>query len=543
MCTSQTIQISDTIVKKVNRSRLDRTLITDGEGRIEAIDPHLAQQILRESGDLIGHDLSELVQNSERELLAQILERFSGPQVALPASGLGGVTMQTQYSHNESLQLVPTGVRDQDGTINLEWTVLPLSKSEAKPVQPTVPALYRLSFALLRAQTLPEVTQITVQAIRQIISADGLILTIQNADSTSQIRVIDGTIPGAIHTNPRLQREFDQISRRSDPLIVPIDLDGQGRRSSAQVLLAPLWARERFSGSLLVLRSSVSTRFRPREEQLLNQILEQVGLAVAHVHLRQEAEMRIEESTQVADRLLRSNAELRRFAYIASHDLQEPLRMVSSFIQLLSRRYREQAAEDIRTYFDHAQRGVESMREMLQDLLLYAQIENRPVEQSPVESQDVLEKVISTLDSHIEASGARIQFEGLPVIPSDEFLLSQLFYQLLDNALKFRSESTPEVWIRAEQRGDNWHFQVGDRGIGIDATHHERIFDIFRSLQPRVQNEGTGMGLAIARRIVEWHSGQIWIESAPGNGTIVNFTLPVVGSNDEDERPESAGQL
>lgn len=246
------------------------------------------------------------------------------------------------------------------------------------------------------------------------------------------------------------------------------------------------------------------------------------------VTARNQAQAKLE--AYVAE-LARSNEALQQFAYVASHDLQEPLRMVSSFLQLLQRRYEGQLDEAADEYIHFAVDGATRMKRLINDLLKYSRVATRGRPLVPIESQRLLDEVLEDLRLNIDESGARVICDPLPRIQGDETQVRQLFQNLVSNALKFRGEAPPAIDIAAERKNGMWHFRVQDNGIGIDPDQSERIFVIFQRLHHKEQYEGTGIGLAICKKIVERHGGSIWVESEPGEGATFCFTLPAVGDN------------
>jgi light-regulated signal transduction histidine kinase (bacteriophytochrome) len=226
------------------------------------------------------------------------------------------------------------------------------------------------------------------------------------------------------------------------------------------------------------------------------------------------------------EELTRSNTELEQFAYVASHDLQEPLRMMASFAQLLAERYKTGLGPDADEFIDDIVDGAARMQRLINDLLSYSRIGRRARDFTPIDCTAVDETVYANLRAAIEESGAMVLTDALPIVMADETQLVQLFQNLLDNAIKFRGDKPVLIDVGAERRGDDWLFRVRDNGIGIEPQYVERIFLIFQRLHGRSQYPGTGIGLAIAKKIVERHAGRIWVESAAGKGSTGYFTLP-----------------
>jgi signal transduction histidine kinase len=224
--------------------------------------------------------------------------------------------------------------------------------------------------------------------------------------------------------------------------------------------------------------------------------------------------------------LLQASKEFERFAAASSHDLQEPLRMVSSYLQLLERRYGGAFDARAREYLGFAVEGAKRMQTLVQDLLAYARLERPGRRARSVACDEALDRALAALQARIVSSGAVVTREPLPVVWGDEEQLEQLLLQLLDNALKFRGAEPPRIRVSAEPSEGEWRFSVADNGPGIDAAFGERIFAPFQRLHGRAEGAGSGIGLALARRVVERHGGRIWVESAPGRGATFFFTLP-----------------
>lgn len=235
-----------------------------------------------------------------------------------------------------------------------------------------------------------------------------------------------------------------------------------------------------------------------------------------------------------ADELRRSNAELEQFAYIASHDLQEPLRMVGSYCQLLQRRYKGKLDADADEFVAFAVEGAMRMQRMINDLLAFSRVGRKSQPHEQVDCNKLVATVCQGLRMAIEDAGAKVTAENLPTVTGDSTQLGQLFQNLIGNAIKFRGDVPIEVRLNVMSTENGWQFSVADNGIGIDAAYSEKIFLIFQRLHERSKYPGTGIGLAICKRVVERHGGRIWVESEPGRGSRFNFTLPAVGDTEGD---------
>ncbi|OUL29025.1 cyanobacterial phytochrome A [Nostoc sp. T09] len=250
--------------------------------------------------------------------------------------------------------------------------------------------------------------------------------------------------------------------------------------------------------------------------------------AIINIVLRQADEL-----AQLAQDLERSNAELKKFAYVASHDLQEPLNQVANYVQLLEMRYEEELDEDAKEFINFAVEGVSLMQTLIDDVLAYSKVDMQAIAFGLTEVEKPLNRSLSNLRGRIHETGAVITHDPLPTVMADSTQLMQLFQNLIANAIKFRSDKPPQIHIGAERLEDEWLFSVRDNGIGLDPRFSERIFVIFQRLHTREEYPGTGMGLAICKKIIECHRGRIWVESQLDEGATFYFTIPVGGRERE----------
>ena len=239
--------------------------------------------------------------------------------------------------------------------------------------------------------------------------------------------------------------------------------------------------------------------------------------------LNEGLEARVRERTA---ELARSNAELEQFAYVASHDLQEPLRMVVGYVQLLEKRLADKLDADTREFMSFAVDGALRMQRLIQDILVYSRVGTRAQPLEPVDTAAALNETLALLASRMAETGAKVDAQSLPMVTADRVQLVQLFQNLIGNAIKFCTERAPRIRVEARREPNRWRFSVTDNGIGIAPEYRGRIFGIFQRLHTRPEFPGTGIGLAICKRIVERHGGEIGIDSAPGGGSVFWFTLP-----------------
>jgi signal transduction histidine kinase len=266
------------------------------------------------------------------------------------------------------------------------------------------------------------------------------------------------------------------------------------------------------------------------EERVAIRSKDEIGKLAMTFNQMAESRKHAEEKLQhVLENLQRSNAELEQFAYIASHDLQEPLRMIRSYVDRLQSEYKDRLDTEANELIANAVTGVTRMQKLINDLLAYSRVGRRDKPFEPTECETVLDQALTNLKVAIEESGAEITYRPLPAVKGDSGELVQLFQNLIGNAIKFRSKEKPRIHIAAEKKGNEWVFLIQDNGIGIDPQLTDRIFAIFQRLHKEEEYPGTGVGLAICKKIVEHHGGRIWVESEPGKGSTFYFTIPQRG--------------
>ncbi len=270
-----------------------------------------------------------------------------------------------------------------------------------------------------------------------------------------------------------------------------------------------------------ILTTQWAVPYSPDEHDLwrLDLLTRQTSDLIEHKHAE-------EKLKQINEELQWSNTDLQQFAYVASHDLREPLRAINGFMELLKQRYGEKLDEKANEYVNYAANGARRMDDLLTGLLAYSRVQTKGQPKATISAQAALNAAVTNLRASIAESNAAITSDTLPSVNADGMQFTQLLQNLIQNAIKFKSDKRPEIHVGCKRQENEWLFSIRDNGIGIDPRNHERIFEIFRQLHPRDKYPGFGVGLAICKRIVERHGGKIWVESQPGKGSTFYFTIP-----------------
>ncbi len=381
----------------------------------------------------------------------------------------------------------------------------------------SLPLLLDSVTSIARSESIDSLLERTGVVIAPLLQFDRCLLALRH-DHSSRLQVLatetgneDGGDPSALE----------------EELLADVIAMGAKKRQSTKdppqsILCLPLSTQSRVLGAVL-FRFPPAKRLTKEKLYIAESIA--TNLTVAIDRLRQ-----IEDLAKSNRALERSNLELQQFAYTASHDLQTPLRSITGFVQLLQKRYHGELDEQADDWIERVVNATERMQKLIHDLLAYSRVESRAQPFEEVDCNEVLEDALEMLGSSIKDAVEKIEHGELPVIAGDRSQLVQLFQNLIGNAIKYHDEDPPQVSIHAVKKEDDWVFSVKDNGIGIASDQLEKIFEIFRRLHTPGEYPGTGIGLAVCRRVVHRHGGRIWVESEPGEGSTFKFTIPDRGA-------------
>jgi PAS domain S-box-containing protein len=393
---------------------------------------------------------------------------------------------------------------------------------------------------------LDEILQTAVTEVQRLLHADRVLVFQLGPDGSGHV-VKEAVVPGWPVTlgqnlfDPCFHQDFKDRYRqgrigsmadidRGD--IEPCHVEFLKQFGVRANLVIPVLVKEDVWGLLIAHQCSAPREWASFEVELMRQLGDQIGIALSQAQL-------LEQETKQRQELARSNADLQQFAYVASHDLQEPLRMVASYLQLLERRYKDKLDTDANEFINYAVDGAGRMQNLINDLLAYSRVGTQGKPFKLTNYADVFRRALLHLKIAIEESKAVITHdEPFPIVHADESQLVQVLQNLISNAIKFRGDQAPHIHIGVQHLNGEWVFSVKDQGIGIDPQYKERIFMIFQRLHNRTEYVGTGIGLAICKRIVERHGGHIWVESELVKGSTFYFTIPDEGSDRGAENPQ-----
>jgi PAS domain S-box-containing protein len=540
----------------------------DLAGKILRINRTELQMLGYEETEVIGKSIADLIAPASIEVLQKNLS------VLKTRGWIHDVEFQMIRKDGGIVPVSATvvGVNDAQGDyVGSRATVVDISDRVKSRKQARLSA--EISQKIRQSLQLDEILQTAVEEIQKLLEVDRVLIFRFERDGSGQVvqeKVLHGypMVMGSKIIDPCFDLSYhDRYSQGRVYTVADINQAGFAPcyveflqqfevRASA---IVPIQLRDQLWGLLIVHHCQSTRVWHLKEVETMSQISTQIGIAITQAQLLEQEQLQRQE-------LARSNAELEQFAHIASHDLQEPLRMVISYLQLLERRYQGKLDRDADEFIDYAIDGAVRMQTLIQALLSYARVSSRKQPFGEVDCERVFQDAISNLYVAISDSGAIISHDPLPIVWGDATQLTQVFQNLIGNALKFRRELPPKIHISVQpiklevedlkiatstQRTINlnslpttemtspptaWCFAVRDNGIGIESQYLDRIFAIFQRLHTRVTYPGTGIGLAICKKIVERHGGTIWVESNPvASESVLAQSLPV--------QPESYGSI
>ncbi|TAL55900.1 MAG: hypothetical protein EPN86_02970 [Nanoarchaeota archaeon] len=446
----------------------------------------------------------------------QFLESMAAPLIG-EAIHRFNIEEQLHISHAE------LEIRVQERTSELAQSL-----EESQQRQAEISALLESSSAVLKYHDFKGAAQAIFNSCKSLIGATSGYIALLSKDGTENEVLfldsgglpctVDPTLPmpirglrGEAYHNVKTMYHND-FSKSEWMKFMPT-----GHVRLSNVLFAPMVVERKTVGLLGIANKPGG--FNENDVRIASGFSELASIALVN----KQAE---EELRQMTDELARSNADLKQFAYSASHDLQEPLRVVAGFVKLIAKRYKGKLDTNADEFIEYTVDGVKRMQMLIKDLLEYSQVGTKEKSFKPVESSLVVGLAIGNLQAAIEECGAVVTYDELPTVTADFSQMSRLFQNLIGNAIKFRRDESPRVHISAERKGNEWVFSVRDNGIGIEPKHAERIFVIFQRLHGKEEYPGTGIGLAVCKKIVERHGGRIWVDSEYGKGATFYFTIP-----------------
>jgi PAS domain S-box-containing protein len=409
-------------------------------------------------------------------------------------------------------RVIFTALRDRNGNLR-GFSEFSHDLSESKESEARYRGLLEAApDAMVVVNAAGEIVLLNVQAEKQFgYSRDELVgQQVKNIipEGFAERLIADGTRSAAEALAQQIGTGIELLARRKDGSQFPIE-----------IMLSPL---ESADGILVTAAiRDISVRKKSEED---------------NAELERHVEERTEELANANQVLERSNIELQQFAYIASHDLQSPLRSISGFVQLLKGEYEGKLDEQADDWIRRTVQAIGQMQTMIRDVLAYSRVDSRSRPFAPTAFVDVFNDAVALLESSIHDAGGQVACGELPVVMGDRAQLVQLMQNLIGNGLKYHGDKAPNVHVSAKRNGNEWTFSVRDNGIGIDPKYYDRIFEIFKRLHDQTEYPGTGIGLAVCRRVVTRHGGKIWLESEAGHGSVFHFTIPEGTDKTNDQR-------
>jgi signal transduction histidine kinase len=513
--------------------------------------PPLVQQVVstKTSVSVLSIETDSRIPNRKSFLRQGLTSYFAFPLIAHEMA-LGAVivlTREGQRMEDEDNQLLRTIANHAASAIHnsqVHETAQSTAKQLAKSNQSLdrllaeQSGLYTVLAPLSREETFNEILNHALERLIRATGADAALMRLHDSKTGNLVRWVQHGYPENYLGGRSIGFSSRTVLETGLPLIVP-DIAADPRMQSKLQLTAgfhscaflSLKIQDHVRG-ILQLSSRAPGYFEEKQRDHLMAIARQIGIAIENKELFEEVEASKAE-------LLRSNRELEQFAYVASHDLQEPLRMITAYTKLLAKRYAGKLDKDADEFIHYAVDGAQRMQGLIQDLLAFSRVGTRGKEFAPTDCETVLSKALANLQAAIKDSIATVTRDPLPTLMADASQLCQVFQNLIDNAIKYQNAKPPLIHVSCQRRSNEWLFSVKDNGIGVDPKYADRIFVIFQRLHTRREYPGSGIGLALCKKIVERHDGRIWVESEKDQGSTFYFTIPAVADRSAANHSEA----
>jgi len=534
----EALQASQARLAGIIGSTMDAIITVDAEQRIVLFNAAAEQMFRCSASEVVGQPLDRFIPPQFRDLHRQHIQFFARTKVSNRSMGaLGAITGLRadgqEFPIEASISQVEAAGQRLYTVILRDITERKRAEEQIQRQTARAKALMNIA-ARLNAQlnletVLTTICEETAHALK--VPATAVRLYDPKQDVLYYANAFGLPSNYKEYTQPSPGSLYRELIQQYGKLIIANDVQNIPGVPNAKlyaclnirmVVTALMFREGQLVGALNLFIFDQARHFTEDELSLLTGLADQAAQAITNARLYAQLEAANQE-------LAYSNTELQQFAYVASHDLQEPLRMVASYTQLLARRYRGKLDSDADEFIAYAVDGANRMQRLINDLLAYSRLGTRGKSLELTSSESALAQALANLQIAIAENEAVVSHDPLPTVWADETQLVQLFQNLVGNAIKFRSLLPPRIHISAQQKEQGWLFSVSDNGIGIEPQYAERIFVIFQRLHSQAEYSGTGIGLAVCKRIVERHGGRIWMESQPGQGATFYFTLPATG--------------
>lgn len=536
----QALLASEQLYRVVVENVTDAISITVGEKRVFANQAFLKLLGLRDSSEALGALVEQSLVPEDR---VRYRERRAASRRGDPVDALAELRILRPDGEVRTVETSGRDIEYQGQQARLvvlrDITERKLAEQELRERTRELEALFNVATIFADPGDFVERVTRALEEVERAAEVDSAHLRVPD-DKEEGLRLVAAVGKGVddrppVAFSPFADTRSGRVFKSGELVIDNDNSQRRGRALAAYGSQSAAWLPVKASGrttGVLTVNSTELGYFTPPRIQMLTAIASGIGGFVENANLREAERLHVEELDRQAGELTRSNAELELFASVASHDLQEPLRMVASYTQLLGRRYKGKLDADADDFIHYAVDGAIRMQTLINDLLAYSRVSSHGEAPILTECETILHDALGNLQQAIEETGAVVTHDPMPTVAADAPQLRQLFQNLIGNAVKYRGDRPPTIHVGVTRKGDDWLFSVEDNGIGIEPKHTERVFEIFQRLHTREEYSGTGIGLAICKKIVERHGGRISVTSKPGKGSTFRFTLPAGPGDD-----------